>query len=72
MARRYGNPWRGAKYLGNSNTKEIHDLDLETPQCQIGKIVAAGHGLPFTSLAVAHALGYDDCAWCLGPEGSER
>lgn len=36
--RRYQSPFNGMRYLLNINTREIHDLDLETDQCQISRI----------------------------------
>lgn len=66
--RRYGPPLNGAKYCANKNPskKEVHDLDNERTQCQINEIIHAGHAVPYDSLVVAHADGYDNCAWCLG------
>ena len=70
MARR--NSYR---YLGNKNTKEVHDLDNEDTSpagCQINEILAAGHGVKFDpdTLSTAHSQGYDNCAKCL--RGSTR
>lgn len=73
MARRYTGNMNGEQYLGNTNKKEVHDLDNEKTganECQIDEIIRAGNDTPFTSLAAAHAAGYDNCAWCLG--GSTR
>lgn len=58
------------RYLGNSNEKEVHDLHNEKSSCQITIIIQAGHAKPFSTLAAAHALGYDNCHWCIG--GSTR
>lgn len=68
MTRRHRGNMRGERYLANaSHTKrEVHDLDLETRQCQIDEIIAAGNDRPYASLAAAHAAGYDNCAYCLG------
>jgi hypothetical protein len=49
---------------------EVHDLDNEKTNCQIDEIIRAGHDKPYTSLASAHADGYDNCAYCIG--GSKR
>jgi hypothetical protein len=68
--RRYGPPLNGAKYCGNTNEMEVHDLDNEKTQCQIDEIIHAGHAVPFNSLSDAHSRGYDNCAYCLG--GSTR
>lgn len=70
MARR--NSYR---YLGNKNTKEVHDLDNEDTSpsgCQIDEIFQAGHAVRFNpdTLEEAHRHGYDDCGKCL--PGSRR
>ena len=57
------------RYLGNTATKEVHDLDQEDTApngCQIDEIIGAGHDRPFGTLAGAHAAGYDNCAKCVG------
>lgn len=36
--RRYNAPFNGKRYLLNTNTGEIHDLDKETMMCQINEI----------------------------------
>ena len=64
--------WR---HLGNTNTKEVHDVTKEDKRpsgCQIDEFLRAGHGVYFTpdSLSQAHSEGYDNCAKCLG--GSTR
>ena len=59
----------GERYLGNTAKEEVHDLDNEktgTNECQVDKIINAGHDRPFTSLAAARGAGYDNCAYCLG------
>ncbi len=68
MRRRRGH-MNGERFCGNSNKKEVHDLDKEDASkngCQIDEIINAGHDRPFDSLAVAHAQGYDNCAKCVG------
>lgn len=51
---------------------EVHDLNAETPRCQIDLILAAGHEVEFSpdTLEQAHSKGYDNCAYCIG--GSKR
>ncbi len=70
MARRKTGKMNGERYLGNTNTMEVHDLDNEQAQCQIDKIIAAGHERPFHSVAAATAAGFDRGHFCLG--GSTR
>ncbi len=62
MARRANNK----RYLGNTNTKEVHDLDNEKPQCQINTIIRNGHAVYFDTLKQAHNQGYDNGHWCIG------
>lgn len=73
MARRKTGKMNGEQFLGNTSKKEVHDLDNEDTAgngCQIDEIIAAGNEIPFKTLAVAHAAGYDNCAKCL--TGSRR
>ena len=62
----------GIRFLGNTNTTEVHDLWNEQRQCQIDEILSAGHAVGFIpdSLEEAHRNGYDNCAYCIG--GSQR
>ena len=66
MARRAN----GKRFLANTNTKEVHDLDNETPQCQIDEIIAAHHDVYYDVLQDAKNVGYDNGHFCLG--GSTR
>lgn len=38
LMRRCNSPFNGKQFVLNKNTGEIHDLDHETPQCQIDEI----------------------------------
>lgn len=69
--RRYHWPFNGKRYIGNTNTMEVHDLDNETRNCQIDEIKHE-HVKTFTpdSLDEAHRQGFDNCAYCIG--GSTR
>ncbi len=60
------------QYLGNNNTKEVHNLHNEKGGCQIDAIIRAGHAVTFSpdTLLQAHREGFDNCAWCIG--GSTR
>ena len=68
MARRKSGNMNGERYLANTNTYEVHDLDSE--QTQIAEIIEASHDRPYSYLQDALGDGYDPCAWCL--EGSTR
>lgn len=73
MARRYSGNMNGEQYLGNTNTKEVHDLDNEKTkanECQIDEIIKAKHDTPFKTHKAAKDAGYDDCKHCL--TGSTR
>jgi len=61
MARRYSE-----RYLANVKTREVHDLDNETSQCQIDEIIQAGNEKPYNSLQAAHNDGFDNCHYCIG------
>lgn len=63
------------RFLGISNTMEVHDLDNEDTSaggCQIDEIIGAGHAVTFDPdiLFEAHSQEYDNCAKCL--YGSRR
>lgn len=68
--RRYNYPYNGKRYLLNTNTKEVHDLDNENSLCQINEI-RTEHILMFDFLD--SALNYPNmstrnnngCYWCL-------
>jgi len=71
MVRRQGTPTWGRRFMGNTNEKEVHDLDNEQTganECQIDEIIAAGHATTFNpdTLEQAHSEKYDNCAYCIG------
>lgn len=66
MARRNQEPLNGARYAGNANLKNVHDLDNEQTNCLIDNFINEGHAVPFDSLTEAHEAGYDDCDHCIG------
>lgn len=53
----------GYNYLGNKNTKEVHERAKETDNCQLDEIQ---EWKCFNSLSTAHSQGYDNCHWCIG------
>jgi hypothetical protein len=68
MARRDDGNMEGEQYLGNTSTKEVHDLDNEDESgngCQIDEVIKAGHDKPFNCLSDANDDGYDNCDKCL-------
>ena len=65
MARRQKGNMHDQRFLGNTGSKEVHDLDNETQGCQIDKIIEAGHDKPYIYLHQAHRDGYDNCGHCM-------
>jgi hypothetical protein len=65
MARRPGAPLNIARYCGNTETKEVHDLDSEQAPCQIDEIILAGHAVPFDDLEEARIAGYKKIHYCI-------
>jgi len=64
-------PPGSARYLGNSHTRELHDLLNQRPQCQLDEI-PIDRKYPVQRIEEALALGYDFCAYCFGPGWSTR
>lgn len=62
----------GTRFLGNTNTTEVHDLTDERRGCQVEEILNARHAVIFSPdlLTQAHIEGFDNCNWCIG--GSSR
>jgi hypothetical protein len=54
-----------ARFLGNKNTYEVHDLHNPKVNCQISEIKLE-HRVPFQTLSDALNAGYNRCKWCLG------
>ena len=48
-------------YIGNRNTKEVHKTD-----CEWVSRMSKSNRVGFRTLEHAHALGYDNCAYCIG------
>lgn len=58
------------RFLGNTNTLEVHDTNDEQSNCQLEEILVS-HRRWYDTLAEAKRdLRYDNCAWCIG--GSQR
>lgn len=54
------------RYLGNTNTLEVHDTDNENANCQLDEI-ESDHRQWYDTLAEAKRdRDYDNCAWCIG------
>lgn len=69
--RRYNPPYNGKRYLLNTNSGEIHDLDNETSNCQINEIRREHICMGDTyqeCLVTSKISGYPDsngCCYCL-------
>ncbi len=59
------------RYLGNSYSEELHDLENENAACQINEIRYDRRAY-FSSPEEALQLGYDYCAFCFGRNRSQR
>lgn len=58
---------RMTRYLGNSNSREFHDLENLTANCQVNEI-RMDHRFYLASIEQAAEMGYDFCAYCFGAE----
>lgn len=65
--RRYNWPFNGNRYIGNTNTNEVHDLDNEKTGCRINEI-KTDHIKTFIpdTHSEAKRQGFDNCAHCIG------
>lgn len=61
---------RETRFLGNTNSHELHDLENVTTNCQIDEI-RFDHQFFFPSVEAAREAGYDLCAYCFGEDGGE-
>jgi hypothetical protein len=59
------------RYLGNTSTHELHDLNNEKKNCRIDKI-RFDHWINFKTQKGAIEAGYDFCAFCFGKDKSKR
>ncbi len=62
---------RVTRYLGNTRTEEFHDLENLQANCQIEEI-RFDRRFYLSGTEQAEALDYDYCAYCFGPELSQR
>ena len=65
--RRYQWPFNGNRFIGNTNTNEVHDLDNEKNGCRINEI-KYDHVKKFNpdTHSEAKRQGFDNCAHCIG------
>jgi hypothetical protein len=54
------------RFLGNSNTLEVHDTSREQTNCELDEITNE-HRHWYDTIPDAKAdKAYDNCAWCIG------
>jgi hypothetical protein len=71
VTRTTGAAARTGRFLGNSNTHEIHDTKNVTKRCLIDDIKPE-YRVMFKTEKDALAAGFDRCAYCFGKDKSER
>jgi len=62
---------RSTRFLGNSATRELHDLQNEQNGCRINQM-RLDHMFNFKTIKMAQEIGYDFCAYCFGKDKSKR
>ena len=65
MCRRWSNGTKGERFLGNISRLEVHDLDRETPECLIDRIIQSDRDIGFQSPDAARFRGYSPCSFCM-------
>ncbi len=65
------NPVHPTRFLGNSATRELHDLENEKNGCRI-RMMRFDHRINFKTIQSAQEAGYDFCAYCFGRDKSKR
>jgi len=64
MARRLNAPFFSKRYVGDSETKILHDLDRETANCKVDVIPRARIQM-FEWLNIPSDLLYSGCKYCM-------
>jgi hypothetical protein len=54
------------RYLGNTNTNEVHDTDNENNNCQLDEIETSHRQWYDTLTEAKNARSYDNCSYCIG------
>ena len=62
---------RSTRFLGNSATRELHDLQNEKNGCRINQM-RFDHMVNFKTIKMAQEIGYDFCAYCFGKDKSKK
>lgn len=66
MTRRHDKPLYGKRYCGNKKTKQLHDLERESFDCQISATIFAGLAVGFNTIEEAKKAGYHTEHFCMG------
>ena len=64
LARRLNAPFFAKRYVGNSETKILHDLDRERSECNIDEIPRNRIQM-FEWLSIPAGFGYSGCKSCM-------
>ncbi|MCB0557139.1 MAG: hypothetical protein KDD02_26570 [Phaeodactylibacter sp.] len=62
------------RFLGNSHTKELHDIWNASPRCRLNQILKSRLGVIFSldTIEQAHELGYKKCPFCQESDKQKR
>ena len=75
MTRRLNAPYFSKRYVGDSETKILHDLDKEVPNCRVDAIPRARIQM-FEWLNIPSDMQYSGCQYCMpgfkGVPGNKR
>ena len=64
MPRRFRGTMSGERFLGDLDRLEVHDLDHETEECGVDRIIFTDRETPFHSVSEARSRGYAPCQFC--------
>ena len=64
LTRRLNAPYFAKRYVGDSETKILHDLDKEVPSCKVDSIPRARIQM-FEYLSIPSDLQYRGCEYCM-------
>jgi len=71
MTRRLYAPYFAKRYIGDSETKILHDLDLEKNECLIDTIPKKRIQM-FEWLSIPTEMGYNGCNFCMPEYRSKK
>jgi hypothetical protein len=65
MPRRLYAPFFAKRYVGNTESKVLHDLDNEKKECKISEIDSRFGLAMFEWFSVPKEMGYKGCQYCM-------